>query len=92
MCPQNSAYWLRYGRFQIFAIQNQKTVLAWILGNFPKKFKIQIFLDIQMANLGLKVITFLNSPANVHFENDLIFNPNFTITANIEALMSICVF
>ena len=46
---------------------------------FPKKVQNSNFLDIQMANLGLKVMTFFNSLGNVYFENDLIFNPSFNI-------------
>ena len=40
---------------------------------FSKKVQNSNFLVIQMANLGLKVMTFFNSPGNAYFENDLIF-------------------
>ena len=35
--------------------------------------------DWPSSHLGLKVRTFLNSPGNADFENDLILNPSFNI-------------
>ena len=51
----------------------QKNMIIWSF------WKPSHLFSVVRGHLGLKVRTFFNSPGNVDFENDLIFNPSFNI-------------